>query len=92
MFIERFSRLFLGQVAGVFGLLPGLFQKYFKINFAGMKNVSTFAVPNGKGVPYRAGGARLPGETQRDALAGPAPFWSTESRSVSGGDKVLERY
>jgi len=84
--------LFCGVgVAGIV-VLYGCSGKYFKINFAGMKNVSTFAVPNGKGVPYRAGSARLPGETEEKAVFGFAPIYCTESRSVSGGARVLERY
>ncbi|WP_276362269.1 hypothetical protein [Daejeonella sp. H1SJ63] len=41
-------------------------KKNFKINFAGVENVSTFAVPNERGIKKHTGGARPKGtKTER---------------------------
>jgi len=86
-----FSIGFPAGVCVVFGwdVLAG---KKLKINFAGMKKVLTFAVPNETGF-YPAPAARCFGGIEEGiGCCGVCALLRHIGRSASGGGEVLERY
>jgi hypothetical protein len=63
------------------------FKKNFKINFDRVENVSTFAIPNERGIKKHTGGARPKGtKTERFAQV---KLQKTDSCTVKGKRHVL---